>query len=37
MTSPLARALIGKTVGESVDVSTPRGSKSYEIIKVLFE
>ncbi len=36
VTSPLARALIGKTVGESVEVSTPRGSKSYEVVKVAF-
>ncbi|HUI18955.1 MAG TPA: transcription elongation factor GreA [Alphaproteobacteria bacterium] len=34
--SPLARALIGKEVGESVEVSTPRGSKVYEIQKVKF-
>lgn len=32
--SPLARALIGKSLGESVEVKTPRGSKSYEIVKV---
>lgn len=32
--SPLARALINKTVKEAVEVSTPKGSKSYEIIKV---
>jgi transcription elongation factor GreA len=35
--SPLARALIGKEVGETVEVSTPRGSKVYEILKVRFE
>ena len=34
--SPLARALIGKEVGDSVEVSTPRGSKVYEIQKVRF-
>lgn len=34
--SPLARALIGKSVGDSVEVNTPRGSKSYEIMKVKF-
>ncbi len=32
--SPLARALIGKDVGDSVDVKTPGGLKSYEVIKV---
>jgi len=36
VTSPLARALIGKVVGDSVEVSTPRGSKSYEVVKVAF-
>lgn len=34
--SPLARALIGKHVGDSVEVSTPGGSKSYEIVTVAF-
>ncbi|HIJ38963.1 MAG TPA: transcription elongation factor GreA [Rhodospirillaceae bacterium] len=34
--SPLARALIGKQVGESVEVSTPGGSRSYEIVDVRF-
>ena len=32
--APLARGLIGKSLGESVEVRTPRGSKSYEIVKV---
>ncbi len=34
ITSPLARALIGKSVGDSVEVSTPGGSKLYEIVAV---
>lgn len=35
--SPLARALIGKTVGDSCDITTPRqGHKSYEIIEVTY-
>ena len=34
VTSPTARALIGKALGDSVEVTTPGGSKSYEIIKV---
>ena len=34
--SPLAKALIGKTVGDSVEVNTPGGGKSYEILKVEF-
>src|SRR3954451_24312896 len=37
VTSPLARALIGKTRGESVEVATPRGAKSYEVVKVRFK
>jgi transcription elongation factor GreA len=35
--APLARALIGKTVGDSVEVVTPKGSKGFEIIKVSFK
>ena len=34
ITSPIARALIGKTVGDSVEVTTPGGARSYEILKV---
>lgn len=37
VTAPLARALIGKTVGDSVEVTTPRGSKSYEVCEVTFK
>ena len=37
ITSPLARALIGKTKGDSVEVTTPGGSKSYEIGSVRFK
>ncbi|MGB0577592.1 MAG: transcription elongation factor GreA [Alphaproteobacteria bacterium] len=37
ITSPLARALISKTVGDSVEVVTPGGSKGYEIIDVKFK
>jgi transcription elongation factor GreA len=36
VTAPLARALIGKTVGDNVEVTTPRGSKGYEIVDVSF-
>ena len=32
--SPLARALIGKSVGDSAEVASPNGGKSYEILKV---
>jgi transcription elongation factor GreA len=31
VTSPIARALIGKTRGTTVEVDTPRGAKSYKI------
>ena len=37
LTSPLARALIGKTVSDSVEVTTPGGSKSYEVLNVTFK
>lgn len=37
ITSPLARALIGKGVGDSVEVPTPNGHKAYEIIAVKFK
>jgi transcription elongation factor GreA len=36
ITSPIARALMGKTVGDTVEVTTPGGGKSYEVIKVMF-
>jgi transcription elongation factor GreA len=34
--SPLARALIGKEEGDSVEVRTPGGSKDYEIVKISY-
>ncbi len=34
--SPLARALIGKEEGDSVEVKTPGGSKDYEIVKISY-
>ena len=34
ISSPLARALIGKKKGTSVEVNTPKGAKAYEVIKV---
>jgi transcription elongation factor GreA len=36
VTSPLAKALIGKKVGESVSVPAPGGDRSYEILEVRF-
>lgn len=34
--SPLARALIGKDEGDSVEVRTPGGEKSYEILSIKY-
>jgi transcription elongation factor GreA len=34
ITAPIARALIGKSVGDSVEVRAPGGKKSYEIAEV---
>lgn len=34
--SPLARALIGKEVGDSVEVSTPGGGRCYEVLKISY-
>jgi transcription elongation factor GreA len=36
VSSPLAKALIGKKVGDSVSVPAPGGDKSYEILDVQF-
>ncbi len=36
ITSPIARALISKKVGDSVEVNAPGGGKSYEILKIAF-
>jgi transcription elongation factor GreA len=34
--SPLARALIGKEVGDSVEVSTPSGGRCYEVLEIRY-
>jgi len=36
ISSPISRALIGKSEGDSVEVTAPGGSKSYEILSVKF-
>lgn len=36
MASPIGRALIGKSIGDSTEVQTPKGGKSYEIVDVKF-
>ncbi len=35
--SPIARALIGRSKGDSVEVTTPKGARSYEIMNVEFK
>jgi transcription elongation factor GreA len=37
ISSPIARALIGKSKGDSAEVTTPRGARSYEVLKVEFK
>lgn len=34
ISSPIGRALIGKSKGESVDVTTPKGTRTFEVLKV---
>ena len=36
ITSPIARALVGKSAGDVVDVTAPGGTHSYEIVKVRY-
>ena len=36
ITSPIARALVGKSAGDVVDVAAPGGTRSYEIVKVSY-
>jgi len=37
LTAPLSRAIIGKHVGDSVEVKTPKGVKAYEILKIEYK
>ncbi len=37
ITSPIARALIGKEAGDTIEVNTPKLSRSYEILKVKYK
>ena len=37
ITSPIARALVGKEEGDTVNVQAPGGVRSYEIVKVRYE
>ncbi len=34
--APISRALIGKTIGDSVEVKTPQGPRSYEILEISY-
>ncbi len=36
ITSPLAKGLIGKTVGDTLEIIAPGGDKSYEVVDVKF-
>jgi len=36
VTSPTARAMIGKAVGDTIEVNAPGGGKSYEVVKVAY-
>lgn len=37
ITAPLARALVGKSEGDAVEVAAPGGSKGYEIVSVVYK
>ena len=36
LSSPIARAMIGKKIGDAIEVNTPSGGKSYEITNIAF-
>ncbi len=36
-TAPLSRALIGKTIGDTAEVKTPKGIKTYEVLNVSYK
>ncbi len=37
ITAPIARALINKKVGDTVEVKTPKGSKEYEVLNIQYK
>lgn len=37
ITSPIARALIGKKKGDSIEVKTPKGAKAYEVLDIKYK
>ncbi|MCK4946438.1 MAG: transcription elongation factor GreA [Alphaproteobacteria bacterium] len=36
-TAPLSRALIGKTIGDTIEVNTPKGTKEYKVLDVSYK
>ncbi|MBK8457265.1 MAG: transcription elongation factor GreA [Phyllobacteriaceae bacterium] len=36
ISSPIARALIGKTIGDAIEVNAPAGARGYEVVDVRF-
>ncbi len=36
ITSPIAKGLIGKSIGDTIEISTPGGKKSFEVLSVNF-
>ena len=37
VTAPMARALIGKSLGDTAEVTTPKGKKNYDRLKVVYK
>jgi len=37
VTSPVARALLGKSVGDEVTVRVPKGNRSFEVLEIRFD
>jgi transcription elongation factor GreA len=37
ISSPIARGLIGKTIGDIIDIRTPGGKKSLEVLSIIYE
>lgn len=37
ISAPVARALVGKSEGDSVTVKTPKGERYYEVLKIIFK
>ena len=37
LASPIARQLIGKEVGDSIEVNTPKSSRAYEVLKITYK